>query len=70
MQSVPDENVEVGDSWSWIPSAFTEFSGAAGTLLGAAGELHGVVIQVNREHRWFRVEARCPGGTIRETFKF
>lgn len=70
MQSAAGENIEVGDSWNWIPSAFTEFSGAAGTLLGAAGELHGVVIQVHRQHRWFRVEARCPGGVIREAFKF
>ena len=30
----------------------------------------GEIVQVNEAHRWFRVEARCPGGVIRETFKF
>ena len=70
MQSVPDENIEVGDSFSWIPSAFTEHSNCTAALLGASVMLHGRVIQVNEAHRWFRVEAICPGGTIRETFKF
>lgn len=61
---------DVGDPFSWTPSAFTEHANVTATLLGASVMLHGRVIQVNAAHRWFRVEATCPGGVIRETFKF
>ena len=65
-----DSHPEVGDPFSWAPSAFTEHSNCTAALLGASVMLHGRVIQVNEAHRWFRVEAICPGGVIRETFKF
>ena len=65
-----DGHPEVGDPYSWAPSAFTEHANNVAQMLGASVMLHGRVIQVNEAHRWFRVEAICPGGTIRETFKF
>lgn len=65
-----NDHPEVGDPFTWSPTAFSVYSSTVGTLLGAASILHGFVIQVNEAHRWFRVEAHCPGGTIRETFKF
>ena len=65
-----DGHPEVGDPYSWAPSAFTEHSNCVAALLGASVMLRGRVIQVNEAHRWFRVEAVCPGGVIRETFKF
>ena len=61
---------EVGDPFSWIPAAFTVHTDATSDLLGAAVRLSGRIIYVNAAHRWFRAEARFPGGVLRECFKF
>jgi len=61
---------QVGDPYSWIPDAFTNHSEDSSGVLGAVVRLNGRVVQVHEEHRWFRVEATFPGGTLRECFKF
>ncbi len=61
---------EIGDPWSWTPSAFAQYKEAPLDAFKGAGHVNGRVIYVNREHGWFRAEASFPGGTIRECFHF
>lgn len=55
----------VGDTVSFIPTAFINFRDAGSVLM-----LHGRVIYVNEAHRYFTVEAPCYGYKIRESFIF
>ena len=65
-----DHHPEVGDPFTWSPTAFSVYSSTVGTLLGAASVLHGVVVQVNEAHRWARAAYETPQGTRFECFKF
>lgn len=59
---------EVGQPWSWVPTAFSAFSDKTLGILGATTRVNGRIIYVNEEHNWFRAEATFAGGTIRECF--
>lgn len=61
---------ELGAPFSWEPSAFTEHGLVVAGFLGAETRLHGRIVYINAEHRFFRVEAAFPGGTMHECFKF
>lgn len=66
MKDIP----EVGAPYCWKPAAFSDHSDAVAGILGVTVRLNGRVVYVNEEHRFFRVEARFPGGVLRECFKF
>ena len=61
---------EIGDPYSWVPEVFSEHVHLSSIKLGAVARLNGRVVLVNEAHRFFRVEAAFPGGTLRECFKF
>lgn len=63
---------EVGDSYYFLPSAFTDSTGlkVLPSLESRGLWVTGKVIQVNTEHRWFRVEYENRNGTQHECFKF
>lgn len=61
---------ELGAPYCWTPFAFTEHNSGVAGMLGAAVRVSGRIVYINAEHRFFRVEGRCEGGTIRECFKF
>ena len=67
---IPETIPEVGDTYSWEPTAFMAFGITAASILQASVTLHGRVTMVHEEHRWFRVEAEFPGGVLRECFKY
>lgn len=60
--------IEVGDKVRFIPGAFLEHSENFAEELRR--EVTGTVIQVNEEHRWYRVEYDMPGYIGHECFKF
>lgn len=66
MKDIP----EVGEPICWVPAAFTEHNSGVAGMLGAAVRLSGRIVYVNLEHRFYRVEAACEGGVLRECFKF
>lgn len=43
---------EVGDKYTFTPSAYSDGNGAKMTR---NSKVHGVVTEVNLEHRWYRV---------------
>lgn len=65
------ELLEVGDRYSFVPQAFFNFDpAAAAKWMSTPGMITGTVVQIHREHRWFRVRAEIPGGILHECFKF
>ena len=60
-----DARHRVGDPISWRPRAFTD-----GDYPGAVKDLHGRVIYVNEDHRYYTAEAERNGYRLRESFKF
>lgn len=61
---------DVGDPFSWTPTAFTFGACSRMEHFGAVSRVNGRVVYVNLEHGWFRAEGTIPGGTIRECFHF
>lgn len=59
---------EVGDKWRFMPAANYDHSAGFGDVLRR--EVTGTVVEVNAEHRWFRVEYLRGGVTGYECFKF
>ena len=58
----------VGDPWTFRPAANFEKSSGFGEILGV--KVMGTIVQVNEEHRWFRVRYEMPYGVLHECFKF
>lgn len=52
--------IEIGDTYRFRPSANTDHSSGFPEIL--AVEVTGTVVQINEEHRWFRVRYAMPGG--------
>ena len=63
-----NENIEIGDRWRFIPCSNYDHSAGFGEIL--MREITGTVVEVNREHRWFRVAYERGGRTGYECFKF
>ena len=64
---------EIGDSHRFLPAAFIANGRLPMTLpLVAPDSLYvtGTVVQVHKDHRWFRVEYQTSSGTLHECFKF
>lgn len=61
---------EIGAPVSWIPAAFTSHGDDSAGILGVTVRVNGRIVYINREHRWYRAEARFAGGVIRECFKY
>lgn len=60
-----DARHKVWDKVAFIPACFARIEKDDIPVL-----LHGRVIYVNEEHRYFVAEAPCNGYAIREAFKF
>ena len=59
----------VGETYSWVP---TSWEGANG-IVSAPGKkdgVHGRIVYINEDHRYFTAEANVDGVVIRESFKF
>ena len=63
--------MKIGDTKTFIPSAFSELS-RDGRQKGYAHPAHvkGRIIAINWRHRHFTVEGVVNGYTIRESYKF
>lgn len=61
--------MNIGDTYSWIPTSFEGGNGVSG-IKGRSITLHGRIVYINEEHRYFMVEANCNGYALRESFKF
>ncbi len=59
---------EVGDKFRFIPAANYDHSAGFGEIL--LREVTGTIVEVNAEHRWFRVEYERGKGIGHECFKF
>lgn len=66
----PECPVELGEHLSFLPTSFTAYGEIAKRMMGAETRLRGTVVEINREHRWYRVEAEYAGGLLHECFKF
>lgn len=63
-----NSEIEVGDRWRFIPAANYDHSAGFAEIL--MREITGTVVEVNEEHRWFRVQYTRGGATGYECFKF
>lgn len=57
--------VTLGAKMTFIPEAFTRIENADIPV-----EITGLIVYINREHRYFRVEAEVNGYLLHECFKF
>lgn len=60
---------EIGDKLRFKPAAWMENPDRY-SITPEGREVTGVVIQINKEHRWIRVSYACGGQTSFECFKF
>ena len=58
-------NPQVGDSFPFKPTAFTEHSPPS-----LNDKLNGKIVYVNYAHRYYTAEAECNGWKVRESWKF
>ena len=59
----------IGEPWSWKPAAF-EGSNGIMSVTSKETTVHGKIVYINEEHRYFTAEATVGGTTLRESFKF
>lgn len=57
--------IKLGAKVTFIPDAFTRIENADIPV-----EITGRIVYINREHRYFRVEAEVNGYLLHECFKF
>ena len=63
--------VELGDTFSFTPSAFCGFiDGKATQTFGIPIAVKATVDYINPEHRYYRAACSVRGATIHECFKF
>lgn len=60
---------EIGDTYRFVPAANRDHTAGFSEILRDQ-KVTGRVIQINEEHRWFRVEYNMPGCIGHECFKF
>lgn len=60
---------EIGEKIRFKPAAWM-FHPEHYTVTCAGYEVTGTVVQINAEHRWFRVEFPCGNTTGHECFRF
>lgn len=62
---------QVGDPLPFIPSAFVRYAQEDSRMVkNVPIKLNGRVVYVNREHRYYVVQAQCNGAVLNEAFKF
>ena len=63
---------EIGDSFTFMPAAFTDVRSEKVLPHLEMKNLSttGNVVQIHSEHRWFRVAYDSPSGILYECFKF
>lgn len=54
--------IQIGDKVKFTPTANTDHSAGFPDIL--AVEVEGTVVQINEEHRWYRVRCELPTGYI------
>ena len=59
---------EIGDTFRFKPSAYTESTAYYGPALDV--QVAGTVVRIHEAHRWYRVSYDTPQGVQHETFKF
>lgn len=59
----------VGETYSWVPTSWEGSNGIV-SALGKKGGVHGRIVYINENHRYFTAEANVGGVVIRESFKF
>lgn len=59
----------VGETYSWVPTSWKGSNGIV-SALGKKGGVHGRIVYINENHRYFTAEANVGGVVIRESFKF
>ena len=63
--------MEVGDKITFMPTAWTVLATEkARDTFGVATKVTGTIVQINEEHRWYRVRYEVAGTIQHETFKF
>ena len=60
--------LNIGDPYTWTPSAFEGASGICN--IKRLARVSGRVVYINEAHRYFTVEAEVHGYKLRESFKF
>lgn len=61
----------IGQPIAWTPCAYCNLDGEENLKSTRdRGKVSGKIVWINHEHRFFLVEAKVYGYTIRESFKF
>ena len=60
--------IEIGDSWTFLPCAWSEYTSQTMLTYGIPVKVTGRVVMINAEHRWFRVAYDAFGVTLHECF--
>ena len=61
--------MQIGETYSWVPTSREGANGIVSSLK-TKGTVHGKVVYINEDHRYFTAEANVGGVVIRESFKF
>lgn len=61
--------MQIGETYSWVPTSREGANGIVSSL-GKMRTVHGRIVYINENHRYFTAEADVDGVVIRESFKF
>lgn len=61
--------MQMGETYSWVPTSWEGSNGIV-SALGKKGGVHGRIVYINENHRYFTAEVNVGGVVIRENFKF
>ena len=59
----------VGETYCWVPTSWEGSNGIV-SALGKKDGVHGRIVYINEDHRYFTAEENVGGVVIRESFKF
>ena len=61
--------MQIGETYSWVPTSWEGANGIVSSLR-TKGVVHGKIVCINENHRYFTAEANVGGVVTRESFKF
>lgn len=61
--------MQIEETYSWVPTSWEGSNGIVSALSKKDG-MHGRIVYINEDHRYFTAEANVGGVVIRESFKF
>ena len=61
--------MQIGETYSWVPTSWEGSNGIV-SALGKKDGVHGKIVCINEDHRYFTAEANVNGKKLRESFKF